>query len=126
MDADVGVTEDAAAPAAANEAQGDAPAPVHRSRAEVIWVDPIATWSWASLKHHSCSICRIDLNETAILATSARDDAHEHANHFTDIFKGGCGHTFHRICIERWLAVRPVCPQCIQPWSLCETKSFQQ
>ena len=116
---------DDAAAASAAAAPALAPAP-RRARADVVWIDPIATWQWTLLKHHSCSICRIDLNETAILATSARDDAHEHASHFTDIYTGGCGHTFHRVCIERWLSVRPVCPQCIQPWTLRETKSFQQ
>lgn len=90
---------------------------------DVQWIDPIAMWCWESLKGKTCSICRVDLNETAIVASGSPEDTNDHASAFTDVYIGGCGHLFHRACIERWLRVRKVCPQCIQPWTLQAKKS---
>ena len=64
----------------------------------VDWIDPLAVWSWNSLKYTTCSICRIDLNDIAIVASDS-NTTYEHADAFTDVFVGGCGHTFHRVCI---------------------------
>lgn len=32
-----------------------------------------------------------------------------------------CGHAFHGECIDRWAAVRAVCPLCMQPLALAGT-----
>lgn len=93
-------------------------------RIEVEWIAPLATWQWAQLKNQTCSICRISLNEAALLAPNTSYEDQEDASHFTDVIIGECGHSFHRACIERWLKVRPVCPQCVQPWAQQAVKSF--
>ena len=93
---------------------------------ELLWIDPYALWKWTSLKDQNCSICRISLNEMAIVAVSASDDVHDNAHVFTDVYKGSCGHMFHRACIERWLKRRPVCPLCLQPWTLQDVKTSEQ
>lgn len=62
-------------------------------------------WSHIS-KNVDCTICRKNLNCDSIYAQK----------NTSIIVNGKCGHSYHKECIEPWLAKQPYCPICLQKW----------
>lgn len=77
------------------------------------WIRPIGHWYY-SLKQEDCAICRVSLNKPAIGFESQHH--HDTLQDFTAVTEGLCGHAYHKICIQKWLNTRQVCPLCNQAW----------
>ena len=57
-----------------------------------------------------CQICRESLIQPCIICIS--QNKKEPCMHE----EGRCGHSFHKHCIDRWIANSPVCPICNKKW----------
>ena len=70
-------------------------------------------WKW-NIKIDNCPICREHLQEPCIecIGNASFSGVGEYT-----IARGGCNHTFHYHCINRWLKQRQVCPLCNQEWT---------
>jgi RING-box protein 1 len=75
------------------------------------WIKPIGYWYYV-LNQQDCSICRTSLDKPAI----GFENNSENIEEYTTIVTSSCQHSYHMLCINKWLKTRHVCPMCNIPW----------
>merc|ERR1711964_316707 len=83
-----------------------------RERVTVKKWTAVTQWAW-DIASDNCAICKSDLHEPSIQYVA---DPMPYNDQGLQIAVGGCNHTYHLDCINRWLKVHPTCPLCNKDW----------
>jgi len=79
----------------------------------------VAHWTWnCGDDDEVCGICQSAYEGVAPGAKSPGDEC--------PVVWGKCGHSFHLICVQTWLATRSTCPMCRSAWEFGADKPVEE